>query len=438
MISIKEFYKTLQQLAFGWNWKKVGTRKKMVVAFFRMLWITFQGFRENLVTLRAASLTYITLVSIIPTLVFSFAVSKGIGATGKLIGIIQTNIADFPEGARIAIGNIISTVQAVDYTKLGTTGFLLAAFTVIKLLGKIENSLNDIWGVKQDRTLMRKFSDYISTVVMIPILILASSSLTIMLSSKMVISQIEKFFGPAAFIVVNIMSFSGVFTIIIAFFLLYVWLPNTRVKILPALVGGIIGGLSWKLMLILFYKFQTSLNDASAVYGTFAALPLFLVWLYSSWVIVLFGAEVSFSVQHWNTYDLNIKEKTSNFSTTMSMSLIVINSIIDSFRVGNHWCPEEFADNNMLSVKSVLATTDILVEKGILESNNDPELHFVPARMLDTITVGDIVSAVSGEKSEQLKSIDSTKNEILQFNDQQWQNYMKVIVGKNILNRCIK
>lgn len=433
MGTLKEFYKTVKQSAVGWGWKKLDTQKVLVIAFFRMIWITCREFRDDMVTLRAASLTYITLVSIVPTLVFSFALANGIGATNKLIAIIQNNISDFPEGARIAINNIITTVQSVDYTKLGITGFLIAAYAAIKLLGKIEHSLNDIWGVKQHRTILRKFSDYISTVVMIPLLILASSSVTIMLSSESFISLIQNFFGPAAAAVRNLMSFSGLFIVVFAFFLLYIWMPNTRVKVLPALTGGIIGGVSWKIMLIFFVKFQTGLNDASVVYGTFAALPLFLVWLYSSWVIVLFGSEVVFSVQHWRTFDLDMQEKEISFSSAVSLSLIIMQDVLASYREGKPWNPDTFSDSGMLSVRQVLTISDLLAKNGILEYNSEPVPHFLPARMPEMISIGDIVRAISGEKSDQINSIEPSRKELALINDQQWQDYLHEISAKNIV-----
>ncbi len=421
-------------MAFGWSWKTVDRRKRVVVAFFRMLWITFKGFREDLVTLRAASLTYITLVSIVPTLAFSFAVSKGIGANETLIIKINEWLVDLPIDIQKTINEIINTVQKVDYGKMGATGFLVMGFTTIKLLGKIEHSLNDIWGVKQHRTMMRKFSDYISISVMIPILILASASLTVTLSSESIMSKIDSLLGPASVVVEKAMSLSGVLTIIFAFFLLYIWLPNTKVRVFAAFVGGVVGGLTWKLMLLIFIESQSHLTGANPVYGTFAALPLFLVWLYSSWVVVLFGAEVAFSAQHWRTYDLNAKEKELNFYSSLTLALIIMDGIIESFRNGGRWCPEKFADKNLLSVKNVLATTDMLVKNNILERNQEPVLHFVPARMLKSISVADIVKAIAGGKLEYLQAIDSAEFELVNYNEQKWEEYMGNISAMNVVD----
>lgn len=432
MAKIKELYNTLQSLAFGWSWKKIDRKKRVGVAFLRMLWITLKGFSEDLVTLRASSLTYITLVSIVPTLAFSFAISKGIGANEILIMKISEWTVDLPSSIQDTIGKIVKIVQDVDYGKMGAAGFLIMGISVIKLLGKVEHSLNDIWGVKQHRTMMRKFSDYISVVVLIPVLIAAS----VALSSKTMVEKIENAFGGMAASIAEVaVSFSGLLTIIFAFFLLYIWLPNTKVRIPAALVGGIVGGLGWKLMLLIFMVSQSGLTKANPVYGTFAALPLFLVWLYSSWVVVLFGAEVAFSVQHWQTYDLNAKEKGLNFSTSMSLSLIVMQAVAKSFREGRRWCPEKFADENFLSVKSVLAVTNVLSENRLLEVNPEPELHFVPARMLEKISVGDVVQAVAGEEFSYLQSAEQLKTGLVSFNAEKWDDFIATVSEESVVTR---
>lgn len=434
MRKIKELYNTLQSVAFGWSWKKVDRKKRAGIAFFRMLWITLKGFSEDLVTLRASSLTYITMVSIIPTIAFSLAIAKGIGVDNTLINMVNEFILEFELQEEIVaqINEVIKIVQNVDYGKMGAAGFLVMALSVIKLLGKIEHSLNDIWGVKQHRTLMRKFSDYISIVVMIPVLIVASTTITVFLSSADFLAKTEAVLGSWSFIVQKAMSFSGLFTIILAFFLLYIWLPNTRVRIPAALVGGVVGGVSWKLMLLIFVKSQSGLSGANPIYGTFAAIPLLLVWLYMSWVIVLFGAEVAFSVQHWQTYELNVEEKELNFSSSMTLALIIMQGVAKSFREGVHWCPDRFSDENSLSVKSVLAVTDVLSANGLLEVNPEPELHFVPARMVEKISVGDVIRAVAGEEFSYLQSAEQLKTGLVSFNAEKWENFIDTVSEENL------
>ena len=424
-MSMKEKYEELMRLVHSNHaWQNFDRKRRASLTFLRMVWITFKGFSDDLITMRSASLTYITLVSIVPTLVFSFAIAKGIGATQKLIDIIREGIAEFPEGAQTGINRIIDIVNAVDYTAIGTTGFLVAALTTIKLLGKIEHSFNDIWGVKEHRTLMRKFSDYISIVIMIPILIVASASVTVTLSSVEFQMKLQEWIGPAAALVKWLMSFSGMFVIFFAFFLLYVWLPNTKVRIIPAFAGSVVAGVSWKLMLLIFVKSQAGLTHSNPVYGTFAALPLFLVWLYASWVVTLLGSEVAFAVQHWKSYEGEYYGKDMTFRTQVGLGILIMKGCIDAFKAGKKWSPDDFTDKYYVSPKSVLEVVHLLDEKGLLEKTTDEEVHFFPGRMVAEINAADIIEIVAGEKSDVLRGLEEDKVPLLLSVKEKWDDFL--------------
>lgn len=424
-MSIKKKSEELLRLVHSnHTWQDFDGKRRASLTFLRMVWITFKGFSDDLITMRSASLTYITLVSIVPTLVFSFAVAKGIGATEKLIKIIQGGISDFPEGAKEGINNIINIVQNADYTAIGATGLIVAALTTIKLLGRIEHSFNDIWGVKEHRTMMRKFSDYISIVIMIPVLIVASASVTFTLSSGNFMVKMEELLGPLTGLVKWLMSFSGMFVIFFAFFLLYVWLPNTKVRIVPAFAGSVAAGLSWKLVLLIFVKSQAGLTQSNPVYGTFAALPLFLVWLYASWVVTLLGSEVAFAVQHWKTYEGDSYGKDMSFKTQVGLAVLIMKDSIEAFKTGARWSPDKFADKYMLLPKSVLTVVHLLDKKGLLERGADEELHFFPGRMTAEINAADVIEVVAGDESDVLRGLEEDEVPPVLSVKEKWSDFL--------------
>ncbi len=406
-------------------WQGFDRKRRTLLTFLRMVWITFKGFSDDLITMRAASLTYITLVSIVPTLVFAFAIAKAIGATEKLIELIQKGMTEIPSDITDVVNEIIATVQEADYTAMGATGFIIAALTAVKLLGKIEHSFNDIWVVTEHRSLMRKFSDYISVIIMIPVLIVASASMTVTLSSSDFMIKLEEWSGGSAVgVVKSLMSASGTLALFVAFFLLYIWLPNTKVRIVPAFAGSMVAGLSWKLMLIIFVKSQAGLTQSNPVYGTFAALPLFLVWLYASWVVTLLGAEVAYAVQHWKSYEEEAYGKDMSFRTQVGLGVLAMKEVVEAFRTGARWSPDQFAEEFSLSPKSVHAVVHLLNEKGLLGRTSDEELYFFPGRMVAEISVSDIVEIVAGEESDVLRGIEEDEVPLVLPVKEKWDEFL--------------
>lgn len=243
--------------------------------------------------LRAAALTYTTVLSLVPFLAIAFSVLKGLGAQNALEPLLQQIAGDSEE----TISRIIDYVNNTNMKSMGAIGLVMLILTVISLMGSIEEAFNAVWGVRETRSVQRRFSDYLSVVVVGPILLLAATSMTSSLQSQWVLQWLiqNTYLGDAILLLFRILPYLSVW---IAMVFLYIFIPNTRIRFASAVTGGVIAGTAWELAQWGYFHFQVGVANYNAIYGTLAAVPVFLVWIYTSWLIVLFGLEIVFAHQH--------------------------------------------------------------------------------------------------------------------------------------------
>ncbi|MFT7075710.1 MAG: membrane protein [Planctomycetota bacterium] len=212
---------------------------------------------------------------------------------------------------RRAIDTVLGFVQKTDVSRLGVLGLLIVVWTVIQLLGAIERSFNDIWGVTKSRTLPRKLADYLSTIVLVPLLLVTGTGVLSLARSGWLNEYTGRGDSPIFAL------FSSLAVIWIGFGFAYILMPNTRTRVTSALVGGVVGGTMWQLFQFAHLKLQVGVANYNAIYSTFAALPIFLFWVHSSWMTVLLGAEAAAAHQNQarhgqlvrsRDYDLALKE----------------------------------------------------------------------------------------------------------------------------------
>ena len=271
----------------------------------RIMLLAFRGFDEDKCQLRASALTFYSLLSIVPFVAMAFGIAKGFG----IEKILEKQLYEKLAGQEEVVGKIINFSQSLlETTKGGViagVGVAILFWTVIKVLGNIENSFNDIWGIRKSRTWGRKFSDYLSIMLICPLLLIMSSSVTVLVASqvKLVVEKIAFLgvFSPVIFTLLNLLPYCVIWVL---FTYIYIFMPNTSVSFKSGLFGGVIGGTIYQFVQWIYINFQVGVAKYGAIYGSFAALPLFLGWLQISWIIVLFGAEISFAEQNVDTYEL--------------------------------------------------------------------------------------------------------------------------------------
>jgi membrane protein len=283
---------------------KLTPRQSFWVRQLRICLLAIRRFNGDKCDLRASALTFYSLLSVVPVVAMAFAVAKGFGVEKTLGEQLVSKLQGHEEVAEKIIGFAQSLLENTKGGALAGVGIVVLLWTIIKVLGNIETSFNDIWGVKTSRPLGRKFADYISVMMVCPILLITAGSLTVLLTTKLTV-MLERlsFLGYLADALIFLLKIVPYGVIWLVFTFIYVFMPNTKVNLKSALWGGVVAGTIYQLVQLAYISFQIGVSNYGAIYGSFAALPLFLVWLQLSWLIVLLGAEVSFAHQNVATYE---------------------------------------------------------------------------------------------------------------------------------------
>jgi membrane protein len=255
-----------------------------------------RGFLDTRLSFRAAALTYFTVLSVVPFLAFAFAVLKGFGVYRTFVdGTLRPYVDETFAGNQAlhdAIDHVLRFVEQTDASKLGTLGVVALAYAAVTLIANVEVALNDIFGAKVRRPIVRQVTDYVTLLVTAPLLLLAATTLsTAAQSSSAVLFLRDRLrLGP---VIDSVLRLGSIATIAAALFAVYVILPNVRVRVRSALLGAVIAAILWQGALVLQVRLQMGVARYSALYSVLGAIPIFLVWTYVSWLVVLVGARVA-------------------------------------------------------------------------------------------------------------------------------------------------
>ena len=368
----------------------------------RVAILSVRGFAKDGCALRASALTYYSLLSLVPAAAMAFGIAKGFGFERLLE---RKLLEDFAAQQEVVLKVIAFAQSFLENTRGGLIagiGVVVLLWTVLKVLSHIEHAFNRIWEVEQHRTLIRKFSDYLSLLFIGPVLIIMSSSLTVFITTQVTeIIQSISFLGHISWLIFNALKLMPYAIIWALFTFVYMVLPNTRVKFTSGLVAGIAAGTMYQLAQWFYIAFQVGTARYNAIYGSFAALPLFLVWLQISWFIVLFGAEISYACQHASDYEY--EPDFSNVSPRYSrvLTLLVAQRVVKNFAAGRP--PLTAADmsrNENMPIRLVRHILDSLVDCRVFTRvpvDNADESAYQPAADIGFYTITYVVAAL--EKS---------------------------------------
>jgi len=256
-----------------------------------------RDFFQNLVKLQAMALAFKTLLSIAPLLAVVFSILKAFGVHNRMEPALAEALAPLGEKGQEITAHLIGFVDKMSAGALGSIGFVTLFITVVSLMATIEESFNRIWRVTAPRKLARRFSDYLSAILVGPVLVFAAVTITATLQNNAIVHAFLSLqaLGTVILVLLRLVPY---LTLWGAFTFVYVFIPNTRVKIRSALVGGLVAALLWQTVGWGFAVFVASSTRYYAIYSSFAILLLFLLWLHIGWVIVLLGAQVSYAHQH--------------------------------------------------------------------------------------------------------------------------------------------
>ncbi|WP_418318355.1 YhjD/YihY/BrkB family envelope integrity protein [Piscinibacter sakaiensis] len=349
---------------------------------------------DGQLTLRAMSLVYTTLLSIVPLLALSFSVLKGFGVSNQIRPILLQVLEPLgPEGEVVA-NQIVGFIQNMNVGVLGALGLGLLLYTAISLIQKIEEALNHIWHIPQSRRLGERFSRYLSVLLVGPILVFSAIGLTATVMNIDTVRGILEIsvLSQAVQVMSRLMPY---LLVIAAFTFVYMFIPNTRVRLLPALVGGAVGGIAWQSAGWIFAVFVASSNKYAAIYSGFAILILFMIWLYLSWLVLLFGASIAFYVQHPEYLYAGGGEPRLSNRVRERLALSVMSLAAGRFQRGEP-APalHDFTRAFGVPSHSMLVVVDALLRSRMLCATDAEPSTYIPARDPAQIPVAAILQAV--------------------------------------------
>ncbi|MEI6049874.1 MAG: YihY/virulence factor BrkB family protein [Bacteroidota bacterium] len=386
---------------------EISKGKTFFVKQLRIIVLAARGFSNDKVQLRASALTFYSLLSVIPIAAIGFAIAKGFGLDQNLEQLITDKFQTHQEVLNWLLQNARNAIQETRGGYIAGVGVIILFWSVMSLLNHIESSFNYIWQIRSSRPWYRKFTDYLTIMLIAPVFIILSSSITVFISTEladfMTKAPILNFFKP---IISSLIRFIPYFLSWITLTILFIIMPNAKVKVAPALISGIIVGTILQFIQWLYIDLQFGITKLSAIYGSFAAVPLFIIWLQSSWIIVLLGAELSFANQNVSHYEFESEALNISNYHKRALALMILNMIIRNFSIGE----KPFsAENIAMTLKiPVRLARDILQDLisvnliSVIHKNEHKERLYQPALDINKLTVSYVFSRLDKKGSEQI------------------------------------
>lgn len=386
----------------------ISRRKGFFIKQLRIIVLATRGFLNDKVQIRATALTLYTLLSIIPVIAIAFAIAKGFGLDQTLESVIL-NAKEFQAYRGFfqpLLEKAKETIASTSGGYIAGVGVIILFWSVVSLLNQIEISFNHIWQVSASRVWYRKFTDYLTIMLLSPVLIILSSSITVFISTELAEymnkAPILAFFKP---IVSFLIKFTPYFLMWTMLTLLFIVMPNARVKFLPALVSGVITGTAIIVVQWLYLDLQIGITKLSAIYGTLAFIPLFIIFLQTIWIIILIGAELSFANQNISRYEFESGALNISHFQKRALVLMIMHMIVRNFSVGEKPVSAEKISRTLkIPVRLV---RDILMDLSntnlvsVIHENEQKENFYQPALDINKITVNFVLSKLDRKGTDQ-------------------------------------
>jgi membrane protein len=409
-----------------------GSLKSALYNVIKTFILTYRNINIYQLNTRAGSLTYNTLLSIVPMLAVLFAIADGFGFQN----IVKSELFDYFEGQKEALSKAMEFVdKSLEYASGGIflgIGLVLLLYTVVSLLSNIEANFNSIWRVKEGRSYYRQFTDYIAFILIAPVFLLCNAGLSVFLNSSLELEYIGIIISPFVKIIPYAIT-------ILLFTIFYIFMPNTRVKFSSALFGAVFAGIAFQIFQNIYISGQIWISKYNAIYGSFAVLPLLLLWLQLSWFICLIGVELSFANQ--NIRKFNFEKEVNTISRRYKDFLIMLITSLIVRRFENEEAPYT-ADELSSSYKiPTQLTSDILFflnRAGVIAKTPAKEQGvqaYIPAIDINKITVNYLF-----EKIDRFGSEDFLIDTDVRFRDE-WDMVKKLrylSISENILVKDIR
>jgi len=386
--------------------------RALLVNQLRILILSLKGFQEDKLNVRASALTYYSLLSIVPVVAIVFGIAKGFGFD-KIIE--DTLYKNYP-GYEIIVAKIVEYANSLlENTQGGIVagvGIIVLLYTLIKVLGNFEAAFNDIWNIHKDRSIVRKFSDYTAILIVTVVGLLIYTGLSGLISSRLIgllnSSALREAQGPVSWLLFNILPFLLIWGLLT---FIYIVLPNTKVSFKSAFYAAVVAGTLYRIVQWIYIAFQIGVTKYNAIYGSFAAVPLLLIWIQMSWLIILVGAEISFAIQNVNMYQSEIDSLHISWRSKKRLGLLIAWKVIRNFSAGLvPMTAAEIAEELGMPVRLVRQVLSELAEEGIFsktEPGKGQDSAFQPACDITFFTVKCVLDTLEKLGSDSVPVNDS-------------------------------
>jgi membrane protein len=336
MANVVTLFKRLSHFVNHKLWQlrleKLDKKQGFFLKQLRIFMLAIKGFNEDNCLLKASALTYYTLFSIVPVIALAFAIAKGFGYQEDLKQQILAKFTDQEALLTQSFGYADKMLANTHGGLIAGIGVVVLIWSVMKLLGSIENSFNEIWEIKRDRTWVRKITDYLSIMLIAPVCLVLSGTITVGIKTSIeAVSSTYVSFSPISYVLLKLLAFSLIWAI---FTFIYIALPNTKVSFKAGAMGALVAAVLFELLQWGYVASQVGVAQYNAIYGSFAALPLFLIWVQYSWYVMLFGSEIAFANQNVDHYEL--ENDITNISDRYKrvIALLIANYVVKNFNEG--------------------------------------------------------------------------------------------------------
>ena len=400
----------LNDIIWNTSLSEISKRKSFILKQMRILVLAARGFLNDKVQLRASALTFYSLLSIIPFAAIVFAIAKGFDVDNNIKIIIQEKFQSQAANLNWLVNEAQTAIEKTSGGYMAGVGIIILFWSVMSLLTNIESSLNHIWQIRTSRPWHRKFTDYLTIMLIAPVFIILSISITLFISINlpdyMTNAPILDFFKP---VISFLIKFAPYLLSWLALTILFIIMPNAKVKFIPALISGIIAGTLLQVIQWLYIDLQFGISKLGAIYGSFAAVPLFIIWMQSSWIVVLLGAEISFANQNVSRYELESEALNISAYQKRALMLMILHMIIRNFSLGEKPISASYIAANLKI--TVRLARDILQDLSnvnivsIIHANEEKERLYQPAIDINKLTVSFVFSRLDKKGVEQIMVI---------------------------------
>lgn len=385
---------------------EVSGLKELYINIIKTVVLAVRGFQNDNLQTKASALTFSSLLAIVPLLAVLLGIAKGFGFQGT----VRQELFDYFPGHELELNKAFEFVESYLAQAQGGViigvGLILLFYTVINLISSVEDTFNDIWQIQKSRPWYRKISDYLALFLVLPILMTASSGLSIFMSTlqNSFLNQ-YLFFTPLVELMLNIAPY---LITTLAFTGLYISLPNTKVRFVNGVIAGFLAGCAFQFFQFIYISGQIWVSKYNAIYGSFAALPLLLMWLQLSWLICLFGAELSYASQNVKKFSFERDSKNISRRYKDFLTLLIATLIVKRFSKGEKpYTADELSDANRIPIRITTQILYLLTElKIIIEvnyGNDDRVAYYQPAIDINQISVSFLFTKVDEYGSENFK-----------------------------------